>query len=109
MVLAPDMRGEEVIQRCARPPPRQGARDLQPLGVLVEHGIADVNESLVTREKAVTSSDQISLEPTLAELLDQDLDHPAVLRQMDIVRFHGFPQYTLSDIEDRVDTVSIRR
>jgi hypothetical protein len=37
VILAPDMRGQEVVQRGDLPSPRQVRRDLQPLGVLVEH------------------------------------------------------------------------
>ena len=59
---------------------RQGIvpRDLQPLRVLVEHRVDDVDEGLVAVEEAVAAREQVALEPALAEVLAQDLHHPAV-------------------------------
>ena len=50
---------------------RQGMsrRDLQPLGVLVEHRVDDVDERLVAVEQAVAAGQQVALEPALAEVL----------------------------------------
>jgi len=50
VVLAPDMRGQQVVQRSDFPSPRQMRGDLQPLGVLVEHRIDDVDERLIAIE-----------------------------------------------------------
>ena len=50
VVLLPDMRGEQVIERGDVPPPWQLGGDLQPLGVLVEHRVDDMNECLVAVE-----------------------------------------------------------
>ena len=47
VVLPPDVRGEQVVQRGDRPPPRDAVGRLQPLGVLVEHRVDDVDERLV--------------------------------------------------------------
>ena len=78
MVLAPDMRGEKIVQRGDRPPPRDLARRLQPFGVLVEHRIDDVDEGFVAVEQAVPTGQQIALEPALAGMLAEDLHHPPV-------------------------------
>ena len=53
VVLPPDVRGEQVVERRQGPPPGDAARRLQPLGVLVEHGVDDVDEGLVAVEEAM--------------------------------------------------------
>ena len=68
---------EQVVQR------RRSARaidvpsDLQPLRVLVEHRIDDVDERLVAVEEAVAAGEEVALEPALAEVLREDLHDPA--------------------------------
>jgi hypothetical protein len=54
------------------------ARRLQPLGVLVEHRVDDVDERLVAVEEPVAAGQEVALEPALAQVLGQDLHHPAV-------------------------------
>ena len=51
---------------------------LQPLGVLVEHRVDDVDERLVAGEEAVPAGEQVALEPALALVLAQHLHHPPV-------------------------------
>ncbi len=63
VVLLPDMRGQQVVERCDRLSPWDLAAYLQPPGVLVEHRIDDVDEGLVAREQAVAPSEQIAFEP----------------------------------------------
>ena len=69
MVLAPDVGGEQVVERRDRPAPGDLARHLQPLGVLVEHRVDDVDERLVAVEQAVSAGQQVALEPALAVVL----------------------------------------
>ena len=76
VILAPDMRGQEVVQRGDLPPPRQLRGDLQPLGVLVEHRIDDVDERLVAVEQAVPTGKQVALEPALALVFAEHFHHP---------------------------------
>ncbi len=71
VVLLPDVRSQQVIQRRDGPPPGDLARAFEPLGMLVEHGIHDVDECLVAGEKSVTAGQQIALEPSLAQMLAQ--------------------------------------
>src|SRR3546814_11938930 len=52
---------------------QQGPGCLEPLGVLVEHRIDDVHERLIAVEHAVTSGEQVSLEPALALMLAEHL------------------------------------
>ena len=82
VVLAPDVRAEQVVERRDRPPPRNVARRLQPLGVLVEHRVDDVDERLVAVEEAVAAGEEVALEPALALVLGQDLHDPAVRREV---------------------------
>jgi hypothetical protein len=69
VILLPDMGGQHIVQRRDRPAPRQLLGDLQPLGVLVEHRIDDVDERLIAVEQAVAAGEQISLQPALALML----------------------------------------
>ena len=47
LVWGDPMARQQIIQRCDRPSPFDVITDLQPFGVLVDHRIDDVNESLV--------------------------------------------------------------
>ena len=78
VILAPDMARQEVVQRGDRPPPGDVIAHLQPLGVLVEHRIDDVDERLVAGEEAVPAGEQIALEPALALVLAEHLHYPPV-------------------------------
>ena len=51
VVLSPDMTRKEVVQRGDGPPPRDLCADFQPLRVLVEHRVDDVDEGLVAVEQ----------------------------------------------------------
>ncbi len=82
MILPPHVRGEQVVQRRDRPPPRDPARHLQPLRVLVEHRVHDVDERLVAVEQAVAAGQQVALQPALAEVLAEHLHHAPVRRQV---------------------------
>ena len=69
VVLLPDMRGEQIVQRGDLAPPRQFRGDLQPFGMLAEHRVDDANEGLVAVEEAMPSGQQIALQPTFALVL----------------------------------------
>ena len=78
VVLAPDMRREQVVERGDLAPPRKPRGHLEPLGVLVEHRIDDVDEGLVTIEEAVSPGEQVSFEPAFTLMLAQHrVDHAA--------------------------------
>jgi hypothetical protein len=89
VVLAPDRRGDEQVERRDRRPPRQRAADVQPLGVLVEHRVDHVHEGLVGREEAVPAGEQVALEPALERVLGEHLEHAAVGRQLAAVGVLG--------------------
>ena len=86
VVLAPDVRGEQVVERGDRPAPRDRARHLQPLRVLVEHRVDDVDERLVAVEEAVPAGQQVALQPALAEVLAEHLHHAPVGREVVVAR-----------------------
>src|SRR5665213_1923363 len=69
VVLLPDMRGKEIIERSNFSAPRQFRRHLQPFGVLTEHRIDDANESFVAVEQTVATREEVSFQPTLALVL----------------------------------------
>src|SRR5690242_13732774 len=53
VILPPDVRTEKVIERGDGPAPLDVPRGLQPLRMLVEHRIDDVNEGFIAGEEAV--------------------------------------------------------
>ena len=77
VVLAPDMGAQQIVQGGDSLAPRQAARDLQPLRMLVEHRINDVNERLVTVEQPVPAGEQIALKPALALMFAQHFQYAA--------------------------------
>jgi len=82
MVLAPDVRGEEIVERGDGAAPANAARHLQPFRVLIEHRVHDVNESFVAGEKSVTSGEEIAFEPALAEMFAENFHHAAIGRKI---------------------------
>ena len=105
VVLAPHVRGEQVVQRRDRPAPGQPLAGLEPLGVLVEHRVDDVDERLVAGEQAVPAGEQVALQPALAQVLGEHLDHPAVGYEVLVDRQHlGLPLLA-GDLVDGVEPV----
>src|SRR5207244_8398708 len=78
VVLTPDVGRQQVVQESDGPPPWNIARDLQPLGVLVEHRIDDMNERFVAGKQTMPPGEQIPFEPSLAHVLAENLHHTAV-------------------------------
>src|SRR5450830_941819 len=78
MHLLPDMRRKQVIKRRYFSPPRQFRGDLQPLGMLVEHRVDDMNERLVAVEDPMPPSEQVALKPAFTLMLAQHLHDPAI-------------------------------
>ena len=78
VVLPPDGRRDQQVERRDRRAPRELVADRQPLGVLVEHRIDDVDEGFVRREEAVPAGEQVALQPALERVLGEHLEHAAV-------------------------------
>src|SRR6516165_6222658 len=75
VVLPPDMRTEQVVERGDRPAPSDVIGYLQPFGMLVEHRVDYVDKGLVAAEEAVPARQQITLKPALALMFGQHLQH----------------------------------
>ena len=106
VILLPDMGGEQVIQRGDIPPPRQLRGDLQPLGVLVEHRVDDVDERLVAVEQAVPAGQQVALEPAFALVLaEHRVQHPSGGSEELVTGFHRAVPLAAGDLEDRAQHV----
>ncbi len=86
VILAPYVRGEQVVQRGDRPPPGNALTGSQPLRVLVEHRVDDVDERLVAGEDPVPPGEQVGLQPPLAQVLAEHLHDPAVRGQVFVGR-----------------------
>ena len=101
VVLTPYVRGEQIVERRDRAPPGDLARDLQPLGVLVEHRVDDVDERLVAVEQPVTAGQQVALEPALAEVLadNTSITRPSGREVIVAVEPLGVPS-AVGDLED---------
>ena len=69
VILPPHVRAQQVIQRRDRLPPGQVPAFLQPLGMLVKHGIHNVDEGLIAGKVAVPAGEQVSLKPALTQVL----------------------------------------
>ena len=69
VVLSPDVGGEEVIKRGDFSTPWEVGGDFEPFGVLVKHGVYNMNKCLVAVEEAVASGEQIAFEPAFALML----------------------------------------
>ena len=82
--LLPDMRGQQVVQRRDGTSPRQVRRDLQPLGVLVEHRVNDVDERFVAVEQSVPAGEQIAFEPAFALVFAQHF-HDATVQGEELI------------------------
>jgi hypothetical protein len=86
VVLPPDVRTEQVVERGDRAAPGNVAGHLKPFGVLVEHRVDDVDKGLVAAEEAVPASQQITFELALALMFGQHLQDATVRRKMIVVR-----------------------
>src|ERR1035438_1893774 len=75
VVLSPDMAREEVVQRGDRPAPGYFCTGLQPLRVLVEHRVHDVDEGLVAVEEPMATAEKVALQPTLTLMFGKYLHH----------------------------------
>ena len=78
VVLAPDVAGEQDVEAGDGLAPGDVAHGgLEPLGVLVDHGVDDVHEGLVGAPHAVAAGEQEALEKALALVLGELLDDGA--------------------------------
>ena len=107
MVLPPDVTGEEIVQGRDRPSPFYVIAHLQPLGVLVEHRIDNVDERLVAGEKAVAAGQQIAFEPALALVLAEHLHDSPVRGQVVVIWLRLRVPGAIGDLQDVLPPVRI--
>ena len=105
VVLPPDVRSQEIVQRRNGPPPRDVARRLQPLRMLVEHRVYDVDKGLIAGEKAMATGEKIPFEPALAHVLAEHFHHAAVGGDVVVALQDLLHRTPIGDLEDRVPTV----
>ena len=65
---------QQIVQAGDRTTPGYRAAGLEPLGVLIEHRVDDVDERLVAGEDPVAAAEQVTLEHALADVLREHLD-----------------------------------
>ncbi len=108
VILAPDVRRQQVVQRGDRSPPGNSLGDLQPLRVLVEHRIDDVDERFVAREKSVPAGEQVAFEPALALVLAEHFQHTTGVRDVIVVRDDLAHEHAVRDFEDGIPAIRCR-
>src|SRR5690606_25588732 len=81
VVLAPHGGGDQQVDGGDGGAPGQVLANGQPLGVLVEHGVDDMDEGFVGGKKAVATGEHIAFQPALQGVLREHFLHPAVRRQ----------------------------
>jgi hypothetical protein len=79
VVLPPDQAADQDVEREHLRPPGQLVALLQPLGVLVEHRVDDVDERLVAVDQAVPAAEDVALQPPFQGVLAEHL-HDAPVR-----------------------------
>ena len=105
VILAPDMGGQEIGERGDRLAPSDLAGNVQPLGVLVEHRVHNVDEGFVAGEEAMAAGEQVALEPALAEVFAENLHHPPVRRDLGIAGNQIAREDPIGDFEHRPEPV----
>src|SRR5262245_59502106 len=85
--------------------------NLQPLRMLIEHGVDNVDKRFVTGKETVASGEQISFKPTLTLMLAQDLHDATVGSEVIVVREnvgHPGPVCHLQNILPAIGVVLVR-
>ena len=106
VVLLPDMRREQVVQRRDLPPPGQFGRDLQPFRMLAEHRVDNADERLVAVEQAVPPGQEIAFQPSLALVLAQHgVQHATIGAEELVVRHLARIPLPLGDLENGAEHI----
>ena len=69
VILTPDGRSQEDVERCNLLSPGDFLALLEPLAVLVDHAVNDVDEWFVAVEHTVATSEDVAFEPTCEDIL----------------------------------------
>ena len=107
MVLPPHVRAEEVVQGSDRPSPWNVVARLEPLGVLIEHRIDDVDERLVAREEAMPAGQQVAFQPALALVLAEHFHHATIRAELVVFRINLGHVATRRDFEHILPAIRV--
>jgi len=80
-------------------------RGFQPLGVLVEHGVHDVDEGLIAREQAVAAGEQVALQPALAGMLAENLHDATRAGEVHVIVLQPRRPLASGHLKDRGEAV----
>src|SRR6185437_4232791 len=105
MILPPHQRGQQIVERSDRFPPRNVPGRLQPLGVLIEHRVDDMGEGLVAGEQAMTPGEQVTFKPALAHVLTQHFHDTAGGAEVNVNVFNPGHPLLGTGFVDSVETV----
>ena len=111
VILPPNVRAQEIVERSDFTPPREAGSHFEPLGMLIEHGIDDVDEGLIAIEHAVPPGEEIPLEPSFALMLAQHLHDTAGGGEPLVVRHGGGIPLAIGcteECDDREKAVGVR-
>src|SRR5450759_789440 len=107
VIVAPARGREQDVERSNWAAPLEIRGFLHPLGVLDRLRRRDHGERFVSRIQAVATGEEVALEPTLAQMLAQDLHHPAIRRDV-IIDVENSPDETsLLHLEDVSEPIGI--
>jgi hypothetical protein len=111
MVLSPHQCRDQQVERRHLGAPGQLAAFFQPLGVLIEHRVDDMDERLVAVDQAVPAALQVAFEPAFNGVLAQHLHDPAFGSELGAVgvlgKIFGEPQL-LGNVVERLQPVRLR-
>jgi hypothetical protein len=105
VVLAPNVRCEQIVERGDGLAPGNRTRGFQPFRMLIEHGIDDVNEGFVAGKKTVAASQEIALKPAFAHMLAENFHNASISGQVFINRQGGGFPGLAGDIEKGIQAV----
>ena len=108
VVLPPDVGGQQVVQRRDLSPPGEAQCHLEPLGMLIEHGIDDVDERLVAVEHPMPTGQEIAFQPALALVLRKHFHHASLGREKFIVGIGLRIPLAISGLKHRAQAVGER-
>ena len=76
--------------------------------MLVEHGVHDMDERFITVEEPVSPGEEVPLEPSLAQMLREDLHDSPIRGQMVVAWFDLGVKCPIGDLEHRAEPVRSR-
>ncbi len=106
MILLPDMRSQNDIQRSNFFSPAQLVAYFEPLCMLSSHGIDDAGKALIAVKEAMTARQQVSFQPAFAHMLRQHgVEESAISCQELIIIMHLAIPLTIRCFKRIIQTV----